>query len=86
MINSNDNPLEWIQLMYELEDAHLHLGDLITKLQRDGRVDIEPYAIDLAHVFAHLNRAWNSREHVGEMSQKHWEEYRTFPADLDPIA
>ena len=44
------------------------------------------YAVDVAHVFAHLNRAWNSREFVGEMSEKQWEEYRSFPNDLEPIA
>lgn len=86
MINSKDNPLEWSQLMHELEDAYEHLGDLIKEMEKDGRIDIEPYTIDVARVFAHLNRAWNSREFVGEMSEKQWEEYRSFPKDLEPIA
>ena len=75
--------------MDELEDAYEHLGDLIKEMQKDGRVDSESYAVDVAHVFAHLNRAWNSREflgEMGEMGEKQWEEYRSFPNDLEPIA
>jgi hypothetical protein len=86
MINSKDNPLEWSLLMSELEDAHKHLGDLIKEMHKEGRVDVESYAVDVAHVYAHLNRAWNSRKFEGEMSEPQWEEYRSFPNDLEPIA
>ncbi len=86
MINSKDNPLEWAQLISELEDAHEHLGDLLKEMSDGGRIDIEGYSIDIAHVYAHLNRAWNSREFEGEMSETQWEEYRAFPTDLEPLA
>lgn len=86
MINRKDNPLEWSQLMSELEDAHEHLGDLIKEMQESGIIDIESYAVDVAHVYAHLNRAWNSRQIEGELSEKQWEDYRSFPKDLEPIA
>ncbi len=86
MINSKDNPLEWGQLMSELEDAHEHLGDLIKEMQGDGKIDVESYAVDIAHVYAHLNRAWNSREFEGELSEEQWEKCRSFPNDLEPIA
>jgi len=86
MINSKDNPIEWSQLMYELEDAHEHLGNLIKEMSKEGRIDVEGYAVDVAHVYAHLNRAWNSREFIGEMSEAQWGEYRAFPKDLEPLA
>jgi hypothetical protein len=86
MINSKDNPLEWSQLIHELEDAHEHLGNLIKEMQTDGCIDIEGYSIDVAHVYAHLNRAWNSREIIGELSESQWEECREFPKDLEPLA
>lgn len=86
MINSKDNPLEWSQLMYELEDAHEHLGRLVKDMHREGRIDVEAYAVDVAHVFAHLNRAWNTRDFVGEMSEKQQAQYRAFPNDLQPVA
>ena len=72
--------------MQELEDAHEHLGNLIKEMQTDGRIDIEGYSIDVAHVYAHLNRAWNSREILGQLSESQWEVCREFPKDLEPLA
>ena len=86
MINSKDNPIEWCQLMNELGDAHEHLGDLIKEMQEHGQIEIESYSVDIAHVFAHLNRAWNSREFKGEMSDDDWERFRSYPDDLEPLA
>ncbi|WP_444913508.1 hypothetical protein [Microbulbifer sp. TRSA007] len=86
MIDSKENPVEWSQLMSELEDAQEHLGDLIKEMGSKGSVDIEGYSIDIAHIYAHLNRAWNSRDFKGEMSESQWEEFRSFPSDLEPIA
>ena len=86
MINSKDNPLEWSLLLYELEDAHEHIGELIKKMLDKGVIDLESYAINMAHIYAHLNRAWNSRDFRGEMSESQWEKYRAFPVDLEPMA
>ena len=86
MINIKDNPLEWSQLMSELEDAHEHLGDLIKEMREEGKIDVEGYSIDIAHVYAHLNRGWNSREVIGELSESQWEECRAFPKDIEPLA
>ena len=72
--------------MSELEDAHEHLGNLIKEMQSSGKIDVESYAVHVAHIYAHLNRAWNSRECEGELSEKQWEEYRSYPKDLEPIA
>lgn len=86
MINSKANPVEWTMLMYELEDAHEHLSKLIHKMQESGSIDVESYAVDVAHIYAHLNRAWNSRDFVGEMDDSQWESFRPYPNDLEPIA
>ena len=86
MVNSKQNPLEWNQLMSELEDAHEHLGSLIKQMESAGQIDIEGYSIDIAHIYAHLNRAWNSREFKGEMSDEQWEIFRSFPQDIEPLA
>jgi len=72
--------------MFELEDAHEHLGDLIKVMQKDGLIDDEDYAIQVAHVHAHLNRAWNSRELKGAMTESERDIYRAFPDDLAPLA
>ena len=53
---------------------------------KKGKIDVEGYSIDIAHVYAHLNRGWNSREVIGELSESQWEEYRAFPKDIEPLA
>lgn len=72
--------------MGELGDAHEHLGDLINEMKNEGKIDVESYAVDISHIYAHLNRAWNSREFKGEMSEKEWEKYQMYPNDLEPLA
>ena len=86
MINRENNPIEWSQLMYELEDAHEHLGKLIEEMNTRGNLDIESYSTDIAHIYAHLNRAWNLRDFHGEMSEQQQEQFRNFPKDIEPIA
>lgn len=89
MIDPRRDPLAWSMLMYELEDAHEHLGNLI----RDMKADEVAFRIDLGHVYAHLNRAWNLRDKTDawhDSSNPGWDtEYeaaRAFPTDLEPIA
>ncbi|MEW5251811.1 hypothetical protein [Microbulbifer discodermiae] len=86
MIDSKENPVEWSQLMSELKGVHEHLGDLIKEMGSKGSIDIEGYSIDIAHIYAYLSRAWNSREFKGEMSKSQWEEFRSFPSNLELIA
>lgn len=86
MFNSKDSPLEWAQSMSELEDTHAHLGDLTKCMADAGCIDMEGYSIDIAHVYAHMKRAWNSRKFEGDMSEAQWEEYRAFPTDIEPLA
>lgn len=86
MINSKDNPVAWDQLLSELEDAHEHLGNLIAEMAREGSIDVESYAVDVAHVYAHLNRAWNTRNIISELTDEQWEKGRSYPIDLEPLA
>ena len=72
--------------MHELADAYEHLGDLIKEMQEQGKIEVESYAVDLAHVYAHLNSAWNSRNFEGEMTYEDWEKFRSYPGDLEPLA
>ena len=83
MINKEKNPVEWALFMYEHEDAHEHLGNLIEMLNNgkvDHSVELQVY---LFHVYEHLNRAWHSRNHIGELSDDQWNEYSQFPSGQD---
>ncbi|WP_240312047.1 hypothetical protein [Teredinibacter turnerae] len=86
MINGNQNPLAWVQLISELEDARDHLGSLIEEMMTNGAIDVESYAVDIAHIYAHLNRAWNTRNIKDELTEDQWENGRSFPTDIEPIA
>lgn len=37
VISNEENPIEWAQFIYELSDAHEHLGELIDKLVEKGK-------------------------------------------------
>lgn len=84
MINLKANPIEWSSLMYELEDAKEHLGALINELNKCGKIDEIEYQIDLGHIFAHLNRSWNSRNKIGDYNEKERELFSSFPDDINP--
>ncbi|MEM9760008.1 MAG: hypothetical protein AAF933_12280 [Pseudomonadota bacterium] len=86
MINAKDHPVAWAMLMMELDDAHEHLGNLITAMSEQGSIDIEAYSIDVAHIYAHLNRAWNTKDIPREVTDEEWEQGRAFPNDLEPLA
>ena len=84
MINKDQNPVGWAELMYELEDAREHLGNLITEIQNDPTYDEVNLRIDLGHIYSHLNRAWHRRNKDGDISDSEWVEASKFPNDLEP--
>ncbi|MBY0572262.1 MAG: hypothetical protein K2P84_01160 [Undibacterium sp.] len=85
MIDKDKNPVEWAGLMYQLEDAHEHLGKLISEMMNDPEFDEEIFKIQLGHVCAHLNRAWYSRHANRYITEETWITASQFPDDLDPI-
>ncbi|WP_087024012.1 hypothetical protein [Thaumasiovibrio subtropicus] len=85
MISYKGNPVEWALLMGELEDAHEHLGELISKMVKEEKIEIEEYTVHIAHIYAHLNRAWNTRDIEDDVSEAQWEAVSAFPTDIEPI-
>jgi hypothetical protein len=86
MINIRDHPIGWAQMMFNLEDAHEHLGTLINEMQTDPTFGEPELAVNLGHVVAHLNRAWYCRNHSDDLTDAEWELSRAYPTDLEPIA
>jgi hypothetical protein len=85
MINTRDNPAEWALFISELEDAQEHLEALISGAADAGSLAEEDLQVYLGHIYAHLNRAWNSRDRVGTLRRAAWEEFSAFPSDIKPI-
>ncbi len=84
MINK-DNSVAWSQFLYELEDAKEHLESLISDMQQDSTYSEEQFKIDLGHVYAHLNRAWNTRNDESGATKENWDTVSKFPTDLEPV-
>lgn len=85
MIDKEKDPVGWAALMYELEDAHEHLGRLIAEMESDPDYDEVNFRIDLGHVYSHLNRAWHGRNDREGQLQPDWHAASQFPRDLEPI-
>ena len=86
MINRDDNPVGWAMMMYELTDAHEHLGTMLKEIENDSEFSEEEFRVHLGHIYAHLNRAWRCRLIPEEMTESEWESGREFPDDIQPIA
>ena len=82
MIKRNENPVEWSVLEYELQDARDHIQELLNRMQREDFDEVE-YQIDLKHIYSHLNKAWNSRNHLGDWSDSDFEKYSQYNSDIE---
>jgi hypothetical protein len=85
MINAKDHYVAWAGLVTEIDEAREHLEALAEKLATQGECDEEDLAVNLGHIYAHLNRAWHSRNQNTEISETQWEEFSQFPKDVKPV-
>jgi hypothetical protein len=82
MINGKDNPVEWAMLGYELDEVAEHVQNLSKLITPDANLPEEEFEVYMGHIYAHLNRIWNSRNHVGEVGDDLREKYTQFPLDI----
>ena len=85
MIDNASNPVAWVLLTDELAEAREHLDDLLTKMVSAGEIDEEIFRVNLGHVYAHLNRAWHSRNHEAQITDDQWPKFSQFPIDVPPV-
>lgn len=84
MIDKTTDPVALAMLMYELEDAQDGLNSLFQEIAEDTEFGEEAFRVHMAHIYSHLNRAWNGRnaaasQHDDEALRDKWAE---FPTDL----
>lgn len=84
MVNKNEHYVEWVLLIQNLEDAKEHLENLIMSMIEQPDYEETDFQFDLAHVYNHLNRAWNSRHDINGIIYDQWDKYNQFPIDLNP--
>ena len=85
MIDSDSYPVAWSLLVAELDDAREHLESLIGEMAPQGSYDEEEFRINLGHIYAHLNRAWHSRDISSEITKDQWPVFSRFPTDVTPV-
>ena len=84
MIVRDKKPAGWATLMYELDDAHEHLGDLLKEMTESADFTEAELRIQLGNVYAQLNRAWFGRDMGEGLSESERARASGFPTDLDP--
>ena len=85
MFKKMKDPVALASFLYELEDAHEHLGQLIVEIKNDLEFDESDFRVSLAHVYAHLNRAWSMHRMGRELAEDERDQASKFPGDLEPI-
>lgn len=86
MLDKRENPVAWALLGYELSDAQEHLAQLCQQMQEEPDFDEVNFRIGLAHVYAHLNRAWNRRYLAdSQATEAPNANHSLFPTDLEPL-
>jgi hypothetical protein len=85
VINQAENYVAWALLIDELDEAKDHIGTLTAQMASAGRIDDSEYATRLAHIYAHLNRAWHGRNVGGEATAEQRESFSKFPQEISPI-
>ena len=84
MINGKENPVEWALMSYELEEVIEHLQEISRLIMPESEIDEEELKVYISHVYAHINRIWNQRNHTGEITDQQFVEYSKFPNDIEP--
>ncbi len=74
-------------LMYELEDAQDGLKRLFEDLAENAEFGEEAFRVHTAHIYFHLNRAWNGRNATEKQLDDDalWQTWAEFPTDLEPL-
>ena len=82
MINEKDNPVEWALMCYQFEEVAEHLQNLSNEIVPNAEINEKEFNVQMGHIYSHLNRIWNSRNHIGEISDENFEEYSKLPKDI----
>ena len=85
MINKEENPVAWFMLVTNLEEAKEHLESLIDDLVKGECVEEVDFGVYVGHIYAHLNRVWNSRNLDRQLADEEWSVFSQFPSDIRPV-
>lgn len=87
MLTEQTAPVAWALLRYELADAQDGIESLLRDMAEDKEFSEIEFSIHMAHIYGHLNRAWNGRnatdeQHNDNALQDAWSK---LPSDLHSL-
>ena len=85
VIDKGNNYVEWALLVAELSEAQEHLKKLIEVEVDADDFDEQGFRIALAHIYSHLNRAWNMRNQTSNLTSEQFNSFAQFPEDIEPF-
>ena len=69
MLDEQNAPIAWALLQYELADAQEGIASLLRDMAEDKELSEIEFSIHMAHIYGHLNRAWNGRNATDQQWQ-----------------
>ena len=82
-------PMNMPFIASNLKEAEEELRRLITRLESGEQLSFEDYHVAMAHMYHHLNSAWNGRDATDEQwrecTEEDYQKWQKFPQDLSLI-
>ncbi|WP_205313740.1 hypothetical protein [Rheinheimera maricola] len=76
---------EWV--LFHLKEALEEIENTIKEIETEPEYDDSEFSVAVAHLYHHVNTAWNSRncsdQDVDESSDDNFTKWGQFPSDLD---
>jgi hypothetical protein len=76
-------------IAYDLTDAQEQLNEIVERFTPDAEIDENDLRVWFAHLYGHINSAWNARhcstEDRDSANGKQLDKWKQFPTDIDPI-
>lgn len=77
------------QIAYDLQDASEELSAIIELIRPNEEIDEDEFNVRFAHLYSHLNAAWNVRnlssEELESADGEQSDAWKEFPKDLKPL-
>ena len=83
IISAEGDFLTWVMILDQLDEAHVHLGELVRKIHADQQFDEVDVMVQLGHIYGHLNRFWHGRKILdGNFDAMYTDDCSAFPDDV----
>ncbi len=77
------------QIAYDLQDANEELLEIMELIRPDVEIDEDEFNVRMAHLYSHLNSAWNCRnltsDDLDSADGHQLDLWKRFPEDLKPL-